>query len=78
MLAAMFKLLFCFKMYGQSFFNMFGSLLFGQMDKYVFRIKVVMLFVRCMLVCVCVCVSIDTSVEYVFNEVKIQDTMMGG
>ena len=31
---------------------------------------------RCMLVCVCVCINI--SVEHFFNEVKTQDTMMGG
>ena len=34
------------------------------MDKYVFRVKDAMLFVRCMLVCVCVCVSECVSLEY--------------
>ena len=38
---------------------MFAILLFGQMDKYVFRVKDAMLFVRCMLVCVCVFVSLE-------------------
>ena len=48
---------------------MFGSLLFGQMDKYVlFGMKDAMLYAK---MYVFVCVSIDVGVEHAFNKVKM-------